>query len=513
MSDRKVGFSQIIYCLFLITLGACVRSTSPDVKPWQPDVVIPTQEPQSVDEIQPIIQHETSTPSSPDPQFSPTPDSPHNIPGLRIVEEQHIVQFGETLGIIAQHYNVPLGLIAQANQITNINILSVGQQLVIPAPNPTSIGTGFKIISDSELIAGPNTANFDIAGFIQEKNGYLHHHEEEVDGKLLKGNQIVKFIARDYSVNPKILLALLEYQSKWVTDPNPRTKTLQYPMGWHETWREGLYLQLAWAADTLNRGYYGWRENDFASWTLTDYSVVPVNPTINSGTAAVQYFFSVLYGYKTWERIVSQDGFTNIYNELFGYPFSNPYEPVIPDDLVQPAMQLPFERDVVWAYTSGPHGGWGDGSTWAALDFAPFGDSRGCFMSDYWIVAVADGLIVRSKDGAVVQDLDSDGKEQTGWTVLYMHVETRDRVNEGRYLKAGERIGHPSCEGGFSNGTHVHLSRRYNGEWISADGEIPFVLDGWTSASAGNIYDGYLTKGSTRLEAYNGSSAINAIQR
>ena len=363
------------------------------------------------------------------------------------------------------------------------------------------------------MIAGPNTANFDIAGFIQEKNGYLNHHEEEVDGELLKGYQIVKFIARDYSVNPKILLALLEYQSKWVTDPNPRTKTLQYPMGWHEIWREGLYLQLAWAADNLNRGYYGWRENDFASWTLVDYSVVPVNPTINSGTAAVQYLFSILYGYKTWERIVSQDGFTNIYNELFGYPFSNPYEPVIPDDLVQPAMQLPFERDVVWAYTSGPHGGWGDGSAWAALDFAPFSNSRGCFMSDYWIVAVADGLIVRSKDGAVVQDLDSDGKEQTGWTVLYMHVETRDRVNEGRYLKAGERIGHPSCEGGFSNGTHVHLSRRYNGEWISADGEIPFVLDGWTSASAGNIYDGYLTKGSTRLEAYNGSSTINAIQR
>ena len=99
--------------------------------------------------------------------------------------------------------------------------------------------------------------------------------------------------------------------------------------------------------------------------------------------------------------------------------------------------------------------------------------------SDAWVVALADGLIVRSGNGAVIQDLDSDGFEQTGWTVLYLHIETRDRVEVGVKLKAGERIGHPSCEGGVSNGTHVHLARRYNGEWIAADGQIPFNLDGW----------------------------------
>ena len=114
----------------------------------------------------------------------------------------------------------------------------------------------------------------------------------------------------------------------------------------------------------------------------------------------------------------------------------------------------------------------------------------------------------------MIQDLDNDGYEQTGWDVLYMHIETRDRVQPGTYVYAGERIGHPSCEGGLSNATHVHLARKYNGEWIPADGSIPFNLDGWVSSGTGTEYDGYLTRGSTVLEAMEGVFAgQNQISR
>jgi LasA protease len=513
MRSQKSGFSIILIAIFLLTLNACVRTTSSSVETWKPggELSVEGLPDQGVGQDDSFTN--SSAPNFLDQQSTPTPDDPHPIPDLREGEEQHIVQPGETLGIIAQTYNVPLGEIAQANQIENIDILSVGQLLLIPPPHPTSIGPAFKIIPDSELVAGPNNATFDIAGFIQGKNGYLNHHEEEVEGELLSGYQIIKIVARDYSINPRLLLALLEYQSKWVTDSNPKTSTLEYPMDWHDSRLEGLYLQLSWTANNLNRGYYGWRVNSVSSWSLADFSIVPVNPTINPGTAGVQYLFSLLYGYKTWEKIVTQDGFSVIFNELFGYPFNYSYEPILPKDLQQPIMQLPFEKDIIWAFTGGPHGGWGDGSAWAALDFAPFGDSRGCYSSDYWVVAVADGLIVRSKNGAVVQDLDSDGKEQTGWTVLYMHIESRDSVKEGTYLKAGERIGHPSCEGGVTSGTHVHIARRYNGEWIPADQDTPFILDGWQSSGTGNEYDGYLQQGSASVEAYDGSNTINAIQR
>jgi murein DD-endopeptidase MepM/ murein hydrolase activator NlpD len=447
------------------------------------------------------------------PILSPTPDDPHPVPGMRTDAEQYIVQSGDTLGQISDRFSVSVEEIAEASEIENINVLEVGQTLIIPAPEPVTRGSSFKIIPDSELVAGPVTAYFNVPDFVYSQEGYLGRHEEIVDEQTLTGFQIVQRISQDYSVNPRLLLALLEYQSGWVTNSNPRTSTLTYTLGWQDPAKEGLYRQLAWAANELNRGYYLWRVNALGTWVLADGSVVPIDPTINAGTAAVQYFFSQLYDREIWERSIAEEGLFAIYRDLFGYPFDYSYEPLLPSGLSQPAMQLPIEADVEWAYTGGPHGGWGDGSAWAALDFAPYGEPLGCIQSDAWVVAIADGLIVRADNGAVVQDLDGDGAEQTGWAVLYMHIETRERVEVGTYLQAGEKIGHPSCEGGVSSGTHLHLARRYNGEWIPADQGLPFNLDGWISSSTGAEYEGVLRKDDRFVVAESGQSPDSVIQR
>jgi len=242
-----------------------------------------------------------------------------------------------------------------------------------------------------------------------------------------------------------------------------------------------------------------------------DGEIVPLSPLINAGTAAIQYFFSLLDDYESWKGDISIQGFYHEFNHLFGNPFDLTIDPLVPDDLMQPEMILPFSTGEVWAFTGGPHGGWDSGSAWAALDFAPPGEAQGCVQSDDWVTAVADGLIVRTDNGAVLQDLDGDGFEQSGWVVLYMHIGTEGRVPFGSYVLAGERIGHPSCEGGISNGTHVHLARKFNGEWIPADGKVPFDLGGWISSGTGSIYDGYLSRGDQVVEAYNGNDPMNQI--
>ena len=112
-----------------------------------------------------------------------------------------------------------------------------------------------------------------------------------------------------------------------------------------------------------------------------------------------------------------------------------------------------------------------------------------------------------------MEDLDNDGYEQTGWDVLYMHMAGDGRVAAGTYVYAGDHIGHPSCEGGIANAAHLHLARKYNGEWIPADGPVPFVLSGWTSSGNGTEYDGYLKRGSVTLEAAEGISDLNQITR
>jgi murein DD-endopeptidase MepM/ murein hydrolase activator NlpD len=289
---------------------------------------------------------------------------------------------------------------------------------------------------------------------------------------------------------------------------------MEYPLGFNDSYYAGLYRQAAWTANNLNRGYYLWRVNALSTLPLSDGSYVPMDPTVNAGTAGVQYFLSLFNNRPFWDNDVSRSGFFETYNKLFGYPFDFDVPSLVPANLAQPALQLPFEPGDVWSFTGGPHGGWDSGSAWAALDFAPPGEELGCVSSEAWVVAVASGWIVRAENGAVIQDLDNDGYEQTGWNVLYMHIETRERVQPNTYVYAGERIGHPSCEGGVSNGTHLHLARKYNGEWISADGNVPFNLDGWISSGNGTEYDGYLTRGEVVYEALEGRfEGLNQISR
>ncbi len=450
-----------------------------------------------------------------DPTIStPTPDAPRQLPGLRTEEEYYVVQVGDTLGEVARRYGVSLEALIQANELINPDLLAVGQELVIPVPEPGATGPGFKIIPDSELVYGPRSADFDIAGFIQSQGGYLARYEDEVEGETLSGAEVVARVAGEYSVNPRLLLAVLEYQSGWLRQNNPQAETLERPLGNKDYWRKGLYLQLAWAANNLNRGFYQWRVNAVGAWVLTDGMTVPIDPTINAGTAGVQSYFALLYDRANWDRVVSEAGLFAVFASLFGYPFDYAVEPLLPAGLTQPPMQLPFEAEQDWAFTGGPHGGWGDGSAWAALDFAPPGEAMGCVLSGAWVTAVADGLVVRSAEGAVVQDLDGDGVEQTGWSVLYMHIDSHQRVAAGTFLQAGERIGHPSCEGGFSTGTHLHLARRYNGEWIPADQDAwAFVLDGWVSSGTGVEYDGFLNRDGEQREAWNGFFPENTIRR
>ena len=449
---------------------------------------------------------------------SPTPDVARELPEIRSQEETYIVQVGDSLGSIAARYGITAQMLIKANQIPNPDLLEVGQELIIPAPIPGETGVGLKIIPDSELIYGPYAQSFDVKGFVNRYDSYLSRYSGDVEGQTFSGPEIVQQVAQDYSINPRLLLAVLEYQSGWVTKANPAQEVRDFPIGNRDSWRKGLYLQLAWAADMLNRGYYLWKVDGIGGWLLSDGSLIPIDPSINAGTAGVQQLFAQLYNRSGWDYAVSATGLFATFSSFFGHPFDYAYEPLIPENLEQPVMQLPFESNVDWAFTGGPHGGWGEGSAWAALDFAPGRTGLGCLQSDDWVVAVADGLINRADQGRVIQDLDNDGNEGTGWIVLYMHIEGRDRVQAGTYLKAGERIGHPSCTGGYSTATHFHLARRYNGEWIPADQAqsgigLPFILDGWVSSGDGIEYDGYLKRDGESIEALEGFIPENTIHR
>jgi LasA protease len=455
------------------------------------------------------------------PISTPTPDATRIIPTLVVqtvvAPTAHVVQPGDYLGVIAARYGVTVNDLLTANPLPDPNRLEVGQVIILPITPvavPSSMtGPGFKIIPDSELFYGPYSASLDVPVYVTRRGGYLTFYTEEVEGKTLSGGQIVAKVAREFSVNPRLLLALIEYRSGWVTNPNPSPVTFDYPLGLVDPERRGLYRQLSYAADWLNFGFYQWHEHFLTSVELKDKTLVSLNGGINAGTAGVQQFFAKTDNAETWLVSVGEQGLFATYERLFGYPFDVAIEPILPPNLTQPPMTLPFAVGETWSFTGGPHGGWGLGSAWAGLDFAPPGESQGCALNDYWVLAVTDGLIVHSADGQVVQDLDGDGLEQTGWTVLYLHIDTRNRIPAGTFARAGDRIGHPSCEGGFTRAVHLHLARRYNGMWIGADTEIPFNLDGWISIGADRQYNGFLSRNGITIEAWDRFTPLNQITR
>ena len=422
----------------------------------------------------------------------------------------HIVGSGETLGYLAQYYDTSIEDLIEINALDDSGVLSVGQVLQVPEEGAL-FSPSFKIIPDSELVYGPAAKDFDVERFAAEQDGYLSRYQDTVEGSVLSGPEVIELVAARYSVNPRLLLAALEYRTGWVTDAD--AIDTGYPMGQALSGSEGLYWQLSWAADQLNWGYYGRSEGGMGSFDVGGATRVNFAPDINDGTAGVQYWLAVSNNayYESWQEEVSEDGFYATYTELFGNPFALSVEPLWPVDLTQPAWQLPWPTGEEWYFTGGPHGGWAPGSAWAALDFVPPGDQLGCYPSDDWVTAMTGGVIARSDHGAVVLDVDGDGYAGTGWAITYMHLETRDRVPVGMVVEPGDRLGHPSCEGGFSNGTHVHISRTYNGRWVAADGPIPFAMGGWVSEGLAREYDGLLINGDTVREACECRDEINAI--
>ncbi len=448
-------------------------------------------------------------PQVPEPA-TPDPDAVNQAPFL------YNAQAGDTLTSLAARFAVLPQEIESPDPIPDNLLINPNQLLVIPRRlfNTTS---SQRLLPDSEVVFSPSAIDFDIQSFVDQAGGYLASYREYLGTSgAQNGAELVYRVALENSVNPRLLLSLLQFQSNWVYgQPADRLKT-DYPIGYINGGDEDLFFQLVWAADQLSIGYYGWREGLLTDIQFTDGVRVRLAPDLNAGTAAVLYFFAQLYDSATWLNAVNPDtGLAALHGEMFGDPWARALtvEPLYPPTLTQPTMILPFAVDQIWALTGGPHGAWTRQGARAALDFAPGSLEAGCLPSNNWVVAAAPGLVVRSDTGVLVLDMDGDGREQTGWVLVYLHLATERKIPVGSWVTAGQFLGNPSCEGGFSTGTHIHIARKYNGEWILADGPLPFTLSGWRAHAGALPYQGTMTRDDRIVTANTTGNAASQIIR
>lgn len=446
------------------------------------------------------------------PQATLTPGTPpvNTTPFL------YYAQAADTLPVVAVRFGVKTSDITSTEPLPATDFLKPGQLLIIPRKllNTTSPQ---HLLPDSEVVFSPSTVDFDVDKYVKQAGGYLSTYQEWLKtGGSLSGADIVLRVATENSINPRLLLALMEYQSGWVNGQPATQSEKTYPLGKVDLSQKGLYHQLVWAVNQLSIGYYAYREGRMTEINFPDGVTARMAPDLNAGSAALQYYFAQLTEGDQWLKDLDPDnGFPALYAKMYGNPWQRALsvEPLYPPGITQPPLILPIQKNWTWSFTGGPHGAWEHDGAYAALDFAPGSTESGCVKSNAWALAAASGLVVRSDNGLVVVDLDGDGHEQTGWVIVYLHVSTEGRIPVGSFVDTGQPLGHPSCEGGISTGTHLHIARKYNGEWVPADGPLPFDLGGWIAHYGGLAYKGSLTRNGQTVIACTCSAASSFVTR
>ena len=428
---------------------------------------------------------------------------------------EYVVAWGDTLSRIASIHGLSVETLVAINDLQNPDLLKVGQIIKLPQP-PDANGPSFRILPDARLVRSYGAQSFDVQRFVHAQPGILRKMggtvvSRQADGRSvsisLSASETVQRVSLDFSVDPRVLLAFLEYRAGLLSNLDVEGEQLLYPIFSPEASggidRPGLYAQLIWLADQLNYGYYGKKYRGDAIVDFVDGSRLLYHQDLNAGTAAIQHVFARMTSGASWATDVGDGGFYLVYRTLFGEPFAD-YEQGDATTLRQPKLSLPFRRGEVWRFTGGYHGGWGNGSAWASVDFAPpkeAGPVSYCYTSSFPVTAVARGIIARLSEGAVILDLDLDGNEGSGWTILYLHTTHAESLETGQIVEAGEVLGYPSCAGGYSTATHLHIARRYNGEWIPADCVNcpaslripPFTMGDWQVVGLRNqAYQGFM---------------------
>ncbi|MGB9674067.1 MAG: LysM peptidoglycan-binding domain-containing protein [Anaerolineales bacterium] len=451
----------------------------------------------------------SGTPPSAKPE-TPVATRPIYAPGELV---DYTAQSGDTLPLLAARFNTTVDEILTANTFIprSATTMPPGMPMKIPIYYVPLWGSSYRIIPDELFVNGPALRDFDTSAFIAQHSGWLNGYSEYASNGNHGAGEIIDIVAQHFSVSPTLLLALLEFHSGGLTNPKPSDEQLTYPLGYHNIARKGLYSQLIWTANTLNNGYYGFRSGNLLSIEYDDGREERFDPWLNAASAALHYYFNLLYPYDAYQHAIGADGLAKTYRDLFGDPWAHE-QPHIPGSLEQPALAFPFKPGEVWALTGGPHTGWGTGQPYSALDFAPPSVASGCVPTELFATALAPGVVARVGTGELVLDLDGDGDERTGWVIFYLHVSTKDRAALGSKLNQGDPIGHPSCEGGTASGTHIHIARKYNGEWILDEGVLAFNLEGWIAYNGSRPYLGYLKKNGITVTANENATSSSLIQ-
>ena len=115
--------------------------------------------------------------------------------------------------------------------------LTIISLLILLTATHTALAISFNpdfLLSDEEMFDYQSMNWSDIQAFLETKEGILKDLIiENYEGRRLAASAIIYLAAKEYKINPKVLLAKLQHEGSLITNANPKDRELTWATGWH----------------------------------------------------------------------------------------------------------------------------------------------------------------------------------------------------------------------------------------------------------------------------------------
>ena len=361
-------------------------------------------------------------------------------------------------------------------------VISVVGMIALSSPSPGMAKTeeqttiGMDLLSNGQFVWGPNVGDFEVEQFLREQGSPLAPFANIVDSW-----------ARYYSINPKVLLTLLEVRYGLITNPPDEISPSEV-----STVVEEIGLQ---AYEAFYEHLYTWGDMKSSGKTLdlpspsiqlADGYELEIQGDVTSASFAITGVLGATTDLVSLTRLVASaepGGFSEIFGAMF--PETDPLDTandIVPDSLPPDDLfQFPFPLGDSW-YFNGPHN-WngGGGYPFSSMDFHT-GWGTGPPYPLHYAVSAAPGSGYVFTPNPEFSDLPCWVKvdHADNWTTYYYHLQNvRPPGNIGA-MGLNDPMGsiaEETCNGGYAYGAHLHFTLLFNGAFVSLEG---VKLSGWT---------------------------------
>ncbi|RJE78014.1 peptidase M23 [Pseudoalteromonas sp. MSK9-3] len=268
---------------------------------------------------------------------------------------------------------------------------------------------------------------------------------------LLEFKEIILHWAGHSSINPKLLLALMELQSNVLSEPTKLN--IVSPFGTLSD-KLGFAEQVQDLAITLNQRFYQFAQkieektlqgpiNSATSSLVSVLSNTQVHPS-----DALHQLIDIYDTLSNTSLLLSQNHTVTITEQ----PSNNFY------------MSFPWPSGYAW-YSGGAHSNTGSGYPYSSLDFN--NGSGGWGSNTPWVQAAHGGTVTRYSS-CNIRVTHSSGYATQYYHMSNLRYQTGDVINSGAWLgRYANNKSQALCQGGQSSGPHVHFSLLNNGRFTS----------------------------------------------